>query len=1329
LLPIEGGDGSTLNLDFTKGILDSRLNFSRLGTATFVNSQGYVEYAGANLFLQSENISIAPWDDQTGATRTQVAVTNPIGGPTSTRVTTGGGSNAIFQNIVYQAGLPHVLRIWVRAGTSSQIQIGMYTSSFVSGSIAIISGPGTATGTGFFFVNGLTAAWTQLEIKYTVLPAGAVFLLYPDTASPAPNKDIYVWGPQLNPGSTAQTYYPTTTLAYHAPRFDYDPTNIGELKGLLIEGQATNVCPQSQALTTGWLSANMNTPTNPAIADPFGGTSATWKLVAPISTSALRGWRHAVVTLTAANYTFSFWAKAAEFDRIVLADPGSGRGGCAFVLVGEGTATVIPGSTTPTNPMIQSFPGGWYRCSVTMLMLATTYAMGIAGYPSTTTPNEYGATYVQTSLNGVYATGMQIELGSGASSYIPTGTSGVLRTGDSCVMTGTNFSSWFAGATEGVLFAEYEKQRSQSGNVAHDFAAVGSRYNTGEGLILYNANANAYPTSILWTTNGAIFAGGIATPIPLVTRQAARWFGANDITQYSNGIAGTTAAGTGTVTPAMLCFGANSNTGTEASRDWLNSCIRKVKFYPTALPDAAIKALTAPDYVAPTLDLNFLNMSSNTDLINSGLTFGRLSNATFLNSSGYVDYAGTNLLLYSAYADTNWVNYGGYTKVTPVLVTSPIGDTTASRITFDAVGKGLFYNSASLGSPNVTGATYTMSAWIRSTSGTSNIRFGDSAVGLSLNIPITNTWTRYSYTYNNALSNSSPVIQSASGTPTGEFEMWGFQLNPGSTAQTYYPTTTAAYYAPRFDNTILTSRTNLILQSNNFTIAAGTPWQQKDGTHSVTLIADAAPSGFSGTATKITALNTAAGITQALSVPVVSGKLIRLSFYAKSNAATAQSCFLQYNSSTSAVITIPTTWTRIDEIAGSAVTEITLKGFMDPLDISIYGMQVEYVTSGGATAYIPTTTTQGVANTTAPRGLLIEGSAINYMAYSIALHPHSISGMQAIATAAIIDPEGTTNKARIVAADASTSYHARYLSTTAGTNTTITISIFAKRNGYKYLYLSDLANGRSAVRFDLDNGTTSNSAGVGFVSATATPYANGWWRCSMVANITASTLYAWAYVGVPTTGAAFDGYGVQYPGTNIDTDGIYCYGFQVEGGSGASSYIPTGSSTATRTGDSCVMNNITALKYSTQKGSIYWRGIISKQPTAYTTLIGFQTAIDQPTLETFGNALSYFTAARGPGLTGGGGNEVSRAFTLNSTIRYASSVNTLVNPIVSVNLNGSAGSTDKAGNGNMHAATRFVIGRQPLTTTYEASYPSVTLEQIQYYPTALLAHQLQALVS
>ena len=395
--------------------------------------------------------------------------------------------------------------------------------------------------------------------------------------------------------STVATYINSSgyvaTATTNEPRFDYSPTNIGDPRGLLVEGQTANVCPQSQALTTGWLNANMSTPTNPAIADPFGGTSATWKLVAPISASALRGWRHAVVTLTAANYTFSFWAKAAEFDRIVLGDPGSGRGGCKFVLVGNGTATVIPGSTTPTNPTIELFPGGWYRCSVTMLMLASTYAMGIAGYPAATTPNEYGPTYVQTNLDGVYATGFQIELGSGASSYIPTGASQVTRNVDNCYM--NDISSLSYSTTNGTLFYE---SLTTKWNISSYPARLGFTKETGDyrafgaltdiGGMLPNVGGPAGTPTVL-----------VSLPFTLNTNTKCAWsfdaaLSTAELQATINGgaiVNSTASALTVSETPTYFGLG-------QKGYDLYLPCgpVKRVKYWPTTLTAAQLQTLTAP---------------------------------------------------------------------------------------------------------------------------------------------------------------------------------------------------------------------------------------------------------------------------------------------------------------------------------------------------------------------------------------------------------------------------------------------------------------------------------------------------------------------------------------------------------------------------------------------------------------------------------------------------------------------------------------------------------------------------------------------------------------
>jgi hypothetical protein len=219
-------------------------------------------------------------------------------------------------------------------------------------------------------------------------------------------------------------------------------------------------------------------------------------------------------------------------------------------------------------------------------------------------------------------------------------------------------------------------------------------------------------------------------------------------------------------------------------------------------------------------DTALLSLDFTAGTVPTAVTFTRADStarATYIDASGYVktvtaagdarfDYMGgvakgllveaaaTNLLKYSAYADTNWLVYGGFTKPSPyVLVTSPANDNTAAKISFGAVGNGMYTNNSLMGYTNTVGATYTVSAWIRATVNTNNlnIRFGDSAVATGSNIPISTTWTRYSYSYT-AVTNSGPAIQSASGSHTGEFEMWGFQLEKATSPSSYINTTTAS---------------------------------------------------------------------------------------------------------------------------------------------------------------------------------------------------------------------------------------------------------------------------------------------------------------------------------------------------------------------------------------------------------------------------------------------------------------------------------------------------------------------------------------------------------
>jgi hypothetical protein len=984
--------------------------------------------------------------------------------------------------------------------------------------------------------------WYRITLTGTYTSLSSVYVFMASSTATDPTglnfigveaQGVAIWGLQINPGSTAQTYYPTTTAAYHAPRFDYSPTTIGEPRGLLIEGQATNLARFSENCgntANGWWSLtgagstlNSQTKTSPA------NTSTASEISFGTSTNSNT---YVYVGTSAITYTGSIYV------RLVSGNPAIN---IRVYNSTTGIATFTPITVTST----------WAKYSVSFTGGASFVEFGVQSPHATTVV--------------VDVWGAQVEVGSGASSYIPTGASGVTRNADGVVM--SDISSLSFNQSKGTIYSQLEiRERDRDTFPAYGVfnASAGSRcwwfmrhnHSNASGQRILGNAFNTANTSII---NGSSLShpqtGVFRFATSLDTSASRMVYVANGESPDIN-----TAASFTLATAVEMSINKNPDlAATELGSMWLQT----LKYFPTALSDTQLKTITNPTYVAPTLDLDFVPMTTGADLTNKGITFTRLSNATFINSSGYVDHAGANLLLYSAYADTNWIPYGTYAKAYTTGITSPIGDTTAARITFNNVTNGLYYNSASLGSPNIVGATYTMSAWIRATDTTANpaIRFGDSGVAAGANIPITTTWTRYSYTYNNAVSASSPLIQSASGTATGQFEMWGFQLNPGSTAQTYYPTTTAAYYAPRFDSSILTSRTNLILQSNNFTIAGGTPWAQKNGTHSVTLTADTAPPGFSGTATKLTASNVNAGIIQALSVPAISGKTARISFYAKSNALTEQTCFLQQASSLLSAVTIPTTWTRIDLSVGTnAITEITLKGFIDPLDISIYGMQVEYVTSGGATDYIPTTTASVTVNTTEPKGLLIEGATTNLCTYSNDFNNANWT-RDGVANGALdpvvtplypsTGPDGALTVTRIVfdkinGASGVNGIFSRIRRTILSVpSNTYTMSVWMKAN---------IANGAAGIQnVGLRMGS---SAGVNCVVTTT------WQRFTHTFAVTDGSAEFQIMLWDNITG----------PPVNSETADILVYGAQTELGFGASSYIPTGStSTVLRVADHCTI--------------------------------------------------------------------------------------------------------------------------------------------------------------
>jgi hypothetical protein len=149
---------------------------------------------------------------------------------------------------------------------------------------------------------------------------------------------------------------------------------------------------------------------------------------------------------------------------------------------------------------------------------------------------------------------------------------------------------------------------------------------------------------------------------------------------------------------------------------------------------------------------------------------------------------------------------------------------------------------------------------------------------------------------------------------------------------------------------------------------------------------------------------------------------------------------------------------------------------------------------------------------------------------------------------------------------------------TSGVTYTATFFVKAGERSQFQIRASTQATFPGDAIFNLSTGTATSLNG----TSSIVPIENGWYRCSVTAAATAN--------GTTGTGVYLrDGVSISYNGDG--TSGIYIWGAQLEQASFPTSYIPTTSSTVTRTADNA---SITGTNFSSwyrqDQGSILWIG-------------------------------------------------------------------------------------------------------------------------------------------
>ena len=410
------------------------VTFTRASSGTFVGADGLIKTTPVNLFRNSQKFTQQWTTDSTGTITIDHAEA-PNGTTTANRFveSTGTSSHTIrqaltvsgtytvsahFKELPGSAKRYGVIRIH-GVGSTAPIAFFDLGNGTVSGSggTNIISTSITDVGNGWFRCS-MTANEPLLSgdgIQIGVTNVSGSFSSYAGDGT----SGLLIWGTQLEEGSTATDYIPTTSTTSGAPRFDHDPVT-GESLGLLIEEARTNLVRNSEQLDQWIIGGNATVTANAATAPD--GTNTAFRLEYPPQSGTYISSNSFITSGT--TYTASVYVKAVTpgtNDQFTLSFGGQSANNATSRLTATGewqrfTATMTPTLSGGSKPFIINNEGDGFR-------------------------------------SDIYVWGAQVEEASFATSYIPTTSSQVTRAVDIVEITGTNFSSFY-NSTEGTIYSE-----------------------------------------------------------------------------------------------------------------------------------------------------------------------------------------------------------------------------------------------------------------------------------------------------------------------------------------------------------------------------------------------------------------------------------------------------------------------------------------------------------------------------------------------------------------------------------------------------------------------------------------------------------------------------------------------------------------------------------------------------------------------------------------------------------------------------------------------------------------------------------------------------------
>lgn len=308
-------------LNFTTGVLDPVVNYTRGSVATRVDENGLVsvvsndqprfdynpltlsvqglliEDSRSNLLAYSEQFNDASWG-KFAITVTANATIAPSGALTADAVTLD-ATNAIheiYKTFTSVSGTTYTGSYFVKAGTHRYVQLLGPGAVFTQwANFDLQTGTRTAGTTGVGQINSFGNGWYRISLSAAAASSSSVArislsLIPSGTSARATSftgdgvSNIYVWGAQLEAGAFATSYIPTTTTALtrNADVASITGTNFSDWwqaskGGVLVRarpGTVSGVCPwlQFDDGTANEIIALRGNTTNPELYIVDGGT-------------------------------------------------------------------------------------------------------------------------------------------------------------------------------------------------------------------------------------------------------------------------------------------------------------------------------------------------------------------------------------------------------------------------------------------------------------------------------------------------------------------------------------------------------------------------------------------------------------------------------------------------------------------------------------------------------------------------------------------------------------------------------------------------------------------------------------------------------------------------------------------------------------------------------------------------------------------------------------------------------------------------------------------------------------------------------------------------